>query len=381
MQINGLKLLDEIKNVCDFYYSGLFDKKKEQTSKKVEFIKKYIELYLYVQLHRDEIRNIIFIDSMCNAGIYEDGDLCSSMEVLSLFIQNANKFPRCNFYLIVNDKNLKRVACTEWLFYKIRTLCGDYVNIKFYKFNEDVNDFLTQFDELKDIGINKGKENAMILFVDPYNFRSVKFENIISFLNDRYCELFYNVFSSDFTRNKAKYANNGDVLGFPSKYDAEALIKNIRDRLKITKHIKYCFSYTFKTKKRNTLYHIVYATPNGKGLKKLKEAIVDVFHDNIEHVNKANNAQMSLFTAEIETTSNKQNYAIEAREKLCSYFCDKEVRYDEIEIYVLENTILSENDIIQLCLRPLINERKIEKLNIVGARNYKQDRYKFHKQY
>ena len=73
MQIDRLKLLDEIKNSCDFYYSGLFDKKKEQTSKKVEFIKKYIELYLYVQLHRDEIRNIIFIDSMCNAGIYEDG--------------------------------------------------------------------------------------------------------------------------------------------------------------------------------------------------------------------------------------------------------------------------------------------------------------------
>ena len=38
MQINGLKLLDEIKNVCDFWYSDLFDKKKEQTSKKVEFI-------------------------------------------------------------------------------------------------------------------------------------------------------------------------------------------------------------------------------------------------------------------------------------------------------------------------------------------------------
>ena len=30
----------------------------------------------------------------------------------------------------------------------------------------------------------------MILFVDPYNFRSVKFENIISFLNDHYCELY-----------------------------------------------------------------------------------------------------------------------------------------------------------------------------------------------
>ena len=42
MQIDRLKLLDEIKNSCDFYYSGLFDKKKEQTSKKVEFIKLYI---------------------------------------------------------------------------------------------------------------------------------------------------------------------------------------------------------------------------------------------------------------------------------------------------------------------------------------------------
>ena len=28
MQIDRLKLLDEIKNSCDFYYSGLFDKKK-----------------------------------------------------------------------------------------------------------------------------------------------------------------------------------------------------------------------------------------------------------------------------------------------------------------------------------------------------------------
>ncbi len=89
--IEWLKEVDEKK----------LDDKKEQTKYKIKYIQEYAKLWIIVSTHRSEVRNINFIDCMCNAGIYKDGDLCTSMEVLSLFIQNAVQYPNYNYNLFL----------------------------------------------------------------------------------------------------------------------------------------------------------------------------------------------------------------------------------------------------------------------------------------
>lgn len=377
MELSGKKLIEEIKNTCTFWNDNLLDSKKEQTGRKVELIKTYVELYLLVQLNRQEIKNIIFIDSMCNAGMYDDGDFCSSIEVLLLFIKKAQNDTIHEFHLVVNDKDLNRIKSTEWLFYKVKSLLGDSNNVKFHKFNKDVNEFLNCFDSEKNLGIQKYEKNSMILFVDPYNYNSVKFESIEFFLSRYYCELFYNFFSSDYTRNKSKYICNGEVFGFPSSLTPDELAEEMRKRLKTNTKIKYCFSYNFKTMKQVDLYQIIFATPNAKGLEKLKEAIIKVFKCNVEHVNSAQTDQLSLFPAEIELETNRINYAIEARNKILERFSGQTINYNDIEMYILENTVLSATDIIKYCLKPLIDGKRITKLNLRNRRNYKEDKFSF----
>jgi len=66
-------------------YKDYLDEKKEQTTYKIDYITKYVEKWLYVVANVPGIKNINFIDCMCNAGIYQDGDLGYSMRVLELF--------------------------------------------------------------------------------------------------------------------------------------------------------------------------------------------------------------------------------------------------------------------------------------------------------
>lgn len=63
------------------------DEKKQQTAKKVQYVSEYITQWAHISTARKEVTHITFIDCMCNAGVYKDGDLCTSMCVLQTFIE------------------------------------------------------------------------------------------------------------------------------------------------------------------------------------------------------------------------------------------------------------------------------------------------------
>ena len=44
-----------------------------------------------------EIQQINFIDCMCNAGVYKDGDACTALEVIEDFNGLAKQFPSKKF--------------------------------------------------------------------------------------------------------------------------------------------------------------------------------------------------------------------------------------------------------------------------------------------
>ena len=65
--------------------SSAIQSKKEQTTYKIKYVTRYVRQWAIVEAGRKTISQINFIDCMCNAGIYKDGDFCTGMEVINIF--------------------------------------------------------------------------------------------------------------------------------------------------------------------------------------------------------------------------------------------------------------------------------------------------------
>ena len=102
------------------------DKKKQQTDYKIKYVSEYIRLWAIISAERVDVKDINFIDCMCNAGIYMDGDCCTAMEVLNVFIEIANKHKNKNFNLYLVSKRIRAAAdiyfCSSLCFFMTHLL-------------------------------------------------------------------------------------------------------------------------------------------------------------------------------------------------------------------------------------------------------------------
>ena len=349
------------------------DEKKDQTTYKIKYIQEYAKLWIIVSTQRSNVKNINFIDCMCNAGIYKDGDLCTAMEVLSLFVQYADRFPFYIFNLFLNDNDSNRVESTKIIAKKI--LNGKHFsNINVYFSNTDVNQYLTTFSNF-DIKLKDAP--STLNFIDPYNFGDVKLDSIRSFINRYYCEVAFNLFTSDFVRNKTDPRIKkclGVDIDFSSK---EEFVEYVISKLKISS-IKFAFPFVFKISTNTELYQILFLTPNLRGLEKLKEALRFVFKGMEEYKNTPFNPQGELFT--LEDSNIEENVLLNCGKKtqtdLLHFFEKQRISYKQIESFVLEKSVLAEHHIIRYIILPLIESGKIHKCNTSGKKsNFKQDEY------
>lgn len=355
----------------------LLDEKKPQTTYKIEYVSKYVEKWLCIMSNVDEVKNINFIDCMCNAGIYTDGGKGTAIKVLELFngfaLQHRDKI----FNLILNDISPDRLRI-------ITTIINDYVGVKAPNIhivirNMDVNAFLSDEEFFKKYFNCYPKRSSNLVFVDPYNFCTVKISVLEKFLSKTYCELIFNVFTSDFVRNqdknKMKKFCAEEKISCTSKDD---MVMHIINQLRVG-NIKYSFAYEFKTVKNMELYQIMFFTPNIKGLEKLKEALWDTFNGKDFHKNQTESAslQMSFFTEEDEKDWMTELHSTTAKKLLLEYFMGKgEIEYVTIESFIIENTMLNGNQILEHVLKPLIQDGEIKKLGYVSrSSNYKKDKY------
>lgn len=380
--MNRIDLLEEIKKQS-FWNEKLLDSKELHTRKKVELLQEYMNRYIQVQANHLKENNgtnyIDFIDAMCNAGIYVDGDLCTSMEVLNVFIGNVKKYPHVEFSIFLNDIDEKRIACSKWLYQRMieENDSESMSHIHVFFSCMDVNKYLSDKPQIP----MSSKNRAQVIWLDPYNFGTIKISNILKFLHKRYCELFYNVFTSDFQRNyiTGNIPSERVEVDVNSLSNAEGLMQWIQETLKTTGKMKFCFAYSFQNLKNVEMYKILFATPNIAGLKKFKETLFSVFEGHPIHSNRTqySDLQPSLFGDEEE----KRMYAEEAGKQAIDIFFEKfrniEMSYNEIESFLLESTMLAESHVINCFLKPLIKEKRIEKENKVKCnRNYKEDYYK-----
>ena len=360
------------------------DKIYPHTEYKIKYIKAYVKMWLEVAANYQKTKNINFIDCMCNAGIYKDGILGTSTEVLRMFVEIAPNFPNIKFNLFVNDINKDRIEIIKNVF-SIYTKYNTISNIEIYYSNKDVNEYLDEITKMKNI-FDFYAQAFTILFVDPYRFGDVKITSLNKFLSNYRSELIYNYFISDYRRNiNNSYAENKQqmmiesmdgVEGYNKDMDANQVLTLLQNNFKKTK-IEYTFAYPFHITNNAQLYYIIYGTPHIKGLEKIKKCIWDVFDGNPKHRTKKETQQITLFTSEFQKNSNEYIYSEEAKEKIIDEFKGSTKTYQEIEEYVISNTMLNDSQIINNILRPLIKESKIKKCNFKGSKNYKNDNYIF----
>lgn len=379
-------MTQEDKNIIIQQSAGYLDEIYEHTEYKIKYVKKYVEYWLYVVANFDHVKNINFIDCMCNAGIYKNGVLGTPIEVLILFIKFSIEHPEKNFNLFLNDSDINRIQT-------IQKMCGllnfkEYSNLHIYFTNMDVNNYL---DKLVNGFLYFGNKeynqlSSTILFVDPYCFGEVKINKIKNFTDTFYSELIFNYFNSDYRRNIDNTAtpvkrqkiidSMAGIVEYNPNMNEKEVEGLIRENIK-GKYIKHSFSYPFRIKTNVELYHIIYATPNPKGLMKIKESLWDVFKGDTFFKNGTGGDQISLFDDSELKEMNAQNFSIEAQDLLIKQFNGQTINYEMICEFVLEHTMLKGSHIIKYLLNPLINQGKVIKNNTKSKKDFINDSYTF----
>ena len=150
----------------------------------------------------------------------------------------------------------------------------------------------------------------------------------------------------------------------------------IQQYLKTTR-IDHIFTYQFRTKTNTPLYSIVFATPNKRGLEKIKESYWrvfegDPFYRNSSESDLEDTMQLSLFE---DREMNEAMYISEAKELLMENFRNYTISYDTIAAFLLDTTMLKKGQILSGVIKPLIHDGKIVKMNNNGARDFLRDEY------
>lgn len=358
------------------------DEAKLHTQYKIKYIKNYVKRWLNVAVNCSQ-RNIVFIDSMCNAGVYKNGIKGTCIEVVELFIRYAKENNNKQFYIFLNDYDENRIKILN----EILNSYDKPNNLKISVKNKEVVEYLNL---LIDKNVFTGS-CFTLLYTDPYNFGITNLLSTIkNFIDKYYCELLFNFFSSDIRRNRNNISAQDKMSKIKNELSSvitninvvEDENKEILDKLintyKNTKNIKYSFAYRFNNTNNAELYYIIFFTPNRRGLELIKETIWEVFNgeESFKKQIDIDKNQLKLFNTDDLLIN---TYSRPMRESIINLAKEKrELSYDDIETYVLENSLLKETQIIKPIINPLIDGKIIEKITPPGMRksNYKQSKYK-----
>lgn len=358
------------------------DEAKLHTQYKIKYIKDYVRRWLNVAVNYRQ-KNIVFIDSMCNAGIYKNGIKGTCIEIIELFIEYAKENQSKQFYVFLNDYDKDKIRVLNELISNYNMPNNLKINIK----DKDVVEYLSLLIEKNTFS----NSCFTLLYTDPYNFGIPNLLTTIkTFIDKFYCELLFNYFSSDVTRNKNNISAKNKISKIKNELSSVITDINIDDdknkeilnklisTYKNTKNIKYSFAYRFNNTNNAELYYIIFFTPNKRGLELIKESIWEVFNgeESFKKQIDIDKSQLKLFDTDELLIS---TYSGPMKESIIKLVLDKgELSYEDIETYVLENSLLKDSHIIKPIVNPLLETGILEKITPDGVRknNYKESKYK-----
>lgn len=252
------------------------------TIKKFELIESYVKSWAQKLLNYSECNGIVFIDCMCNSGVYCDNDgsavLGTPIRVSLLLSEAMQKYPGKQADLYFNDLSTEKITILR------EHLPSDTDNFHIHTSVGDGNAFLKDF-RLK-------RQTNCLLVYDPYE-AAIDWDAITPFLNT-WSEVIINHMVSDALRGIpqakklsviAKYeetykANINDLLRFESDRDAfEQKVHGIISAQQMSTTRKcYVSSFPFFNRTNTIVYNLIHHTGNIEGFKLFKTTVWKTFN-------------------------------------------------------------------------------------------------------
>ena len=262
---------------------SVISKASPHTIKKFELIEEYIKSWAQKLMLNNSCNGLIFIDCMCNSGIYTDdaGEIVkgTAVRVSEALLEVARTYTDKTVYIYLNDKDAKRVDELE------KHLPQNERNFQIVTSRLDAHELL------KTIGpqlCQTGHLHYFLLY-DPYD-ASIDWEALLPFFRN-WGEVMINHMVSDPVRaitrakrktTKEKYENTyledfEKLVPFGSDKAAyEARVEEIISSLHGTRRY-YVAAFPFYNTNNSHMYNLIQCTSHKEGFKLYKKSAWKVF--------------------------------------------------------------------------------------------------------
>ena len=266
---------------------------KPHTIKKFELIERYVDEWARKILGyngkdgRNGSKGVIYIDCMCNSGVYldEKGNLINgtALRVAQKLNDIITNYPGKNAILIFNDISEQRI---EHLKSEIEK--ANLTNIQVVYRSEDCDSFLKGLD----LDEYKSKFNTLLLY-DPYK-AAIDWDAVTPFLNI-WGEVIINHMVSDTSRGASQAKKKDVIVRYTETYqeDIATIIKMGKDKHQLNDAIiaiikkrktgspqnQYIASFPFFTRTNGLVYNLIHCCSNVEGIKLFKRVAWKTFGD------------------------------------------------------------------------------------------------------
>ena len=285
---------------------SVISKASPHTIKKFELIEEYIKSWAQKLLLTESCNGLIFIDCMCNSGVYTDntGQLVkgTAVRVSEALREAARTYTQKNIHIYLNDKDKARVDELK------KHLPQDERNFKIVTSCSDAHELL------RTIGpqlYGTGHLHYFLLY-DPYD-ATIDWEALLPFFRN-WGEVMINHMVSDPVRaitsakkktTKAKYENTyledfEKLVPYGSDKTAyEARVEEIINSLKGARRY-YVSAFPFYNTQNSLVYNLIHCTSNKEWFKLYKRSAWKVFGAQSSTKHSVENRQLSFnFLGEI----------------------------------------------------------------------------------
>lgn len=258
--------------------NALISHASPHTIKKFELIEAYIKTWVQKLLQNQSCRSIVFIDCMCNSGLYYSDDenivWGTPIRISKILREAAGQYPSKKIYVYLNDFSQEKVDLLK------ENLPKECRNFKYCITCRDANDML------REIGLKLPgqKQLHFFLFYDPYD-ASINWDVLTPFFRS-WGEILINHVVNDSVRaitqvkkqeTKEKYEGTyrtsfENLLPYGSKREAyEKRIEEIIATLKGHRRREYYVAtFPFFNSRNSLVYDLIHCTGSEAGFKLFK---------------------------------------------------------------------------------------------------------------
>jgi len=285
---------------------SVISKASPHTIKKFELIEEYIKSWAQKLLLTESCNGLIFIDCMCNSGVYTDntGQLVkgTAVRVSEALREAARTYTQKNIHIYLNDKDKARVDELK------KHLPQDERNFKIVTSCSDAHELLRTIEPQL---YGTGHLHYFLLY-DPYD-ATIDWEALLPFFRN-WGEVMINHMVSDPVRaissakkktTKVKYENTyledfEKLVPYGSDKTAyEARVEEIINSLKGARRY-YVSAFPFYNTQNSLVYNLIHCTSNKEGFKLYKRSAWKVFGAQSSTKHSVENRQLSFnFLGEI----------------------------------------------------------------------------------